>query len=116
MKRLSDCRAPNIGRCLLAVALSCLHATVRADSITADATAFVSKAFGTHLQIRENTVVIVATSYSSGLKPDAISRYGFDSSYYYFEMYYNGALAEGSGWCALIEGPPNAVFICDGPA
>jgi hypothetical protein len=116
MKRHSGYWPRSTDRWLLALVLSCIPPVVKADSVTSDGTAFVSKVIGTHLQIHENTVVIVASSYSNGLKADAISRYGFDSSNYYFEVYYHGALAEGSGWCALIEGPPNAVFSCDGPA
>ena len=97
----------------LVIALCHVAITAHADSLTLDFPGHRWKMLGTHLTIRDGIVSMTVKSYTVD-QYDLIRRSSFDTSYWYWEIYFpGGALGEGWGECCLDAGPPNAVLVCD---
>jgi hypothetical protein len=92
--------------------MSLAASTVHADSLLLDGPQAVDRIVGWNLVIHDNDVMIVADHYT--LQPlDRILRSSFDTSFWYWQVVIDGALAEGWGQCVLVKGPPDAALRCD---
>lgn len=94
------------------VLLALVAEDARGDSLVIDYPDSVTTYEGVGGAVSGNSVYITVLQQS--VQPtDGIQRSSFDTSYWYYQLIVDGALAEGSGHCALMRGAPDAYLRCD---
>jgi hypothetical protein len=98
---------------IIGVLCSIAAISARADTLVLDSPHALWKSVGANLQIGDGLVSIVVYDYVTYGVPDRIMRSSLDTQYWYWDIYYQSALAEGWGDCVVRAGAPDAILVCD---
>jgi hypothetical protein len=105
-------RTPRVVEALLVLVSFAAASSSRADSLLIEGPQTLWFAWGSDLLIVNRSVSLNADGHTQEAT-DGIRRFGFEALYWDWQISFDGALAEGWGYCVLRSGGPDARLHCD---